>query len=125
MLVVPGMPFVDRVLPAVSCLDALEGSGLSCSRILFLVCKEKNQLWAVLEPGAHHPVPLQQNLHLCFAGMCPWGPGLAAPVPAHHTQPSVDPMGGLELRVGCSAPEHNNTGHGIFPSSCTNPAPLE
>lgn len=67
-------------------------------------------------------MPLQQNLHLCFAGMCPWGPRLAAPVPPHHTQPSMDPMGGLELCVGCSAPEHNNTGHSIFPSSCKNPS---
>lgn len=109
--------------------DALCGQGAACcvlpgcfgglrTELLmdsFPCLQGKNQPWAVLEPGAHHPVPLQQNLHLCFAGMCPRGPGLAAPVPAHHTQPSVDPMGGLELRVGCSAPEHNNNRTRHFP----------
>lgn len=101
------MPFVDRVLLAVQCLDALEGSAPSCSQIPFLVCKEKPALGCAGAWGSPGSSCAAESPSL--PGMCPWGPRLAAPVPAHHTQPSVDPMGGLELRAACSAPEHKTT----------------
>lgn len=59
------------------------------ARGFFSLSARKAQPRAVLEPGTHHPAAESPSLTwLCW--ICPRGPGLAAPVPAHHTQPSAD-----------------------------------